>query len=295
MKIIYLVHGPEKYFIQARFSILSLLHHLIQDGGSSTIQIAVYTTHPEKLPPHPLIHYRTLENSALESYQGEMNYIHRIKLKVLMRAQADFGLPILYVDCDTQWINSPVAYLSTWESNVHAPVIMHTLEGAVGKSHFPSYLPYLQKYCTWTQEHQMWNAGVIGVPHHSPTFLSETIELCDHMLLHCRPRYWVEQMALSSIAQKKQLATFEPYLLHFWPYGRVLHHAMKKVLDKADGLATVQEQSRLCAEHIFNYALLRRDQDQPIAWLQKWKNKVRSSLRKRRDDVRASILRRSLQ
>jgi hypothetical protein len=54
--IVYIVHGPRRYYDEATFSLLTLLH-LLRLAKNSEYKIWVWTPHPANLPQHDFISY----------------------------------------------------------------------------------------------------------------------------------------------------------------------------------------------------------------------------------------------
>ena len=105
-KIVYLSHGGQKFYDQTRFSVLTLLDLLLKQGRDD-YRIVIYTDRPEQSPAHDSIQSVRVSSAELKKFRGPLEFIHRIKLEVLRRAEADIGLPFIFVDCDTRWLKIP--------------------------------------------------------------------------------------------------------------------------------------------------------------------------------------------
>lgn len=142
LNIIYISHGSEKFHIQTKFSVLTLLHFLDQLQFEN-IRICIYTDAPSYFPTHPLIRLFPLTPKELSAYKGKLGYVHRIKLAILQRASMEVlenpNSKMLYVDCDTRWLKFPSDQLLDFcAADAHHPVaLMHILEGTLSNPLIP--------------------------------------------------------------------------------------------------------------------------------------------------------------
>ena len=141
--IVYLSHGGKKYYDQTRFSVLSLLHLLLKQQRQD-VKIMVYTDAPDSVPAHPLVRTETLSRTQLQAYRGQFDYVHRIKLEVMLKAARELGTAVLYVDCDTRWLRVPDDLFARLEAGNAS--CMHVNEGVFGPGFFPDYLAAVDKH-----------------------------------------------------------------------------------------------------------------------------------------------------
>src|SRR5438067_964247 len=106
--IVYLVHGADKFYAQARLSILTLLDLLLKRARDD-YRVVVYCDRPTRLPRHPFIHPVPLSAARLADWRGPIGYVHRVKIEALRDLAARAPDPFVYVDSDTRWLRLPDA------------------------------------------------------------------------------------------------------------------------------------------------------------------------------------------
>ena len=298
--IVYVVHGPLKYYDQARLSILTALN-LMLEAQRDDLRICVYAEQPERLPVHPLIQMHALDSAQLAAWRGPLDYVHRIKLEVLRLAARQLDAPFLYVDSDTRWRALPDAAFAALAAPAGDAMVMHVDEGPLSASFFPSYLKFLQRHQgqlleTWRVPPgpwHMWNAGAIGLaPQHAAAFLDDALRLCDWLLPRLRPRNYIEQIVLSLLgAQRLRMHALGDALHHYWPHSLQAPHYLREVFAALPaGLSVPQEAEHLGRLHWDEQRLNALRQD-PALRRQQLLSKYRASWYKRRIDLRALLLR----
>ena len=231
-RIVYVVHGDVAYHDQAVFSVCTLLA-LIEDRQCRELGIHVYTDQPHRLPAHAQIQCWPLHRAELQACRGPLDYVHRIKLAALQRAEADVGLPFIYVDCDTRWLDLPLdafRMLDSADAGTQPICIMHAPEeqarpGPGSSAHYPLLDRHrsqladrgLRKTPPW----EIWNAGTIGLPRAASGFFAAALELNDVLLPSAPVRTTVEQLAVSLVATSQfSMRAFDRYLAHDWRFGQ---------------------------------------------------------------------------
>src|SRR6266436_1445888 len=205
--ILYLSHGGQKYHDQTRYSVLTLLALLLEQDRND-FRIAVYTDQPGQLPAHDLVQAVRLKPEQFAALRGPLDYVHRIKLGVLLRALGELGAPLIYVDSDTRWLRIPDEPFGALSGSITPPACyLYKVEGAISASFFPQYFHVLRekrrKLMEWRLPHDppwtMWNSGTIGIPSRSEGFMEEVLRVNDALLPHVGFRNCVEQLALSLV------------------------------------------------------------------------------------------------
>lgn len=238
-KVIYLSHGAQAFHDQARYSALTLLDLLLRHQRSD-VHIFMYTDRPEQVPAHPLIHAMPLTDDELGPLRGPLDYVHRIKLEILRRAEAEIGLPFIYVDCDTRWLSLP---LDVFES-LHAPELhprpllyMHVFEELVSATSSLGYFRLLTRktadLAAWNLRTQppwpVWNAGTIAVPGGAEGLFEEVLRVNDGLLPDAEVRRTIEQLALSLVVTERfEVRPFDRYLRHWWAFGYELPAVLRQ-------------------------------------------------------------------
>lgn len=304
--VVYLSHGGSKYYSQTRFSVLTLLDLLIKENRSD-IKIVIFTDRISESPVHPLVSSVYISPRDLVRFRGPLEYVHRIKLEVLRRAENEIGTPFIYVDCDTRWLAIPerqfeVLERETGSGGLRQMAYMHKLEGEISATFFSAYWRILNKQrdklAEWGLSKEgpwyMWNSGTFGVPISDNGLFDRALEITDHLLpLPRNTRNCVEQLALSLVAcADYQVAPFDDCLTHYWAYGSELPVILDQFFDKLEPGLPVAEQARLAAQFQINEQDLKRIQGAlQNRLLRFWKKLVISS-HKRKIDLLAYLLRR---
>jgi hypothetical protein len=303
-RIVYVSFGGQKFEDQTRYSVLTLLH-LLAERQRDDYRIVVYTDRPERVPQHPWVTAERIDPADLGRWRGPLENVHRIRLEVLHRAVATYGLPLVYVDSDTRWLELPDEPFAKLKAPLppggRLSFYMHAKEGTLSPSFHPPYLDYLSTHAAvlarvglqaegpWV----MWNAGVMGVPKGAEDFFAGVMQVHDVLLPRIRPRNFVDQLIISLQARARfDLNGFEFYLHHYWDFSQEAPVLLRAFLGGIDPALPVAEQARHCGEHDWNDEALRRIRVESSGF-HRWRNKVRNSLRKRRLDVKALWLRAS--
>lgn len=259
-KIVYLVHGEPGFHDQARYSALTLLALLLR-AGEDQIGIHVYTDRPELVPVHPLIVAHPLDPAQMRVWRGPLDYVHRIKLEVLRRAERELGTPLVYVDCDTRWRSLPLAELEALHAPVgeaRSPMYLHLFEEEVSAGSAPSYFQLLMRKRAALAARQLraqppwqvWNVGTIGVPAGAEGFFDEALALNDELLPEARVRRTIEQLALALVAcDRFELRPFDHRLTHYWNYGYELPVVLRRFFDRLPTGLGVEQLAQACAEY----------------------------------------------
>jgi len=300
--IIYLSHGGKKYYDQTRFSVLSLLHLLIEQQRQD-IHIVVYTDSLESVPQHPLIQAIAIEKSQLAAYRGRFDYVHRIKLEVLQRASLEVGTPLLYVDCDSRWRSLPDELFARLQINLpnqQQVGCMHVLEGQFCPEFFPEYQqavemfgPQLRALGVRDTSHlAMWNAGAIGVPAGADHFFTQALAINDFLLPRVNARNWIEQFALSLVACSRfRMEALDQALHHYWNYSYEAPIYLNEIFAAMAPDWDVTRQAKYCAQLSWDESRLKQIQSAPEHKALRRSNKRRNSLYKRKIDLRIALVR----
>ena len=221
MQLLYLVFGENiQNHFQANFSILSFLR---QDKGLLT-GITVVTDAPD--------FYRHLANAVtvqaidaatLNEWQGEHKFFWRAKIKAMehvARQQPD--VPLLYLDTDT-FLHGSLPQMS--QELVMGSAFMHEAEAPLAS------LPSKTERRMWQQvkgrafggvtmheKHQMWNAGVVGIPAaRNLEAIALALRICDDLSAQQVTPRLVEQFALSvALSETYAMREARPYIGHYW-------------------------------------------------------------------------------
>jgi hypothetical protein len=304
-KVVYLSHGGQKYYDQTRFSVLSLLHYLIEQKRND-VSIVIYTDDPEQSPAHNLVRSIELSREELRALRGPLEFVHRVKLETMRRAQADIGLPFIYVDCDTQWFKVPDEQFRILANGGHEhegdiPVFyMHKFEGELNAGFYPQYLRLLQSkrsnLIKWKIKAdppwEMWNSGTVGISPGMETFFDEALCVTDDLLLDIRHRMFLEQLAISITATSRfRVKPFDDCLAHYWNHGSELPILLGEFFDALPPDLSLEDLARECAQFRVEKSKLEQLQKKRANRFRRWRAKVRNSIHKRKVDFKAFWLR----
>ncbi len=291
--IVYLSHGSQKFYDQTLFSVMTLLHLLIQ-AKREDIRIVVYTDRVDKAPQHPLVQAIEIDRETLKSYRGRFDYVHRIKHCVLLRASQELPGPILYVDCDTRWLSLPDEALDVLrkdKGSAHPHCCMHEIDGAFSETHFPDYHRYITQCGDELRgqgiEHLdrviNWNAGAIGLPEGQTAFFEDALRLSDFLFTRVKPRNWVEQLAWSMVGcDRYQMFALGECLHHYWGYSYEAPIYLRRFFESLPPGLSVAQLAEACGTHNWSREALIEIQRQPKhVWIRRWL-KFKNSLKKRK-------------
>ena len=218
--LIYQAYGSPDILNEA---LLSILSYLRQPAGATVL---IYTDQPAHfqavLSDAPDVAYVFIEPAQWRAWRGEIDFVHRVKIKVLQHAVGHYAGQLLYVDTDTIFTQSvaPVfAVLARGER------FMHVGEGRLGDGN-----PLNRKINRALQasgaalvggpigpETQMYNAGALGLrsPADAP-LLAEVLALTEQ-LYRLYPKHVMEQLAFSVVwARSGPVHEAAPWVYHYW-------------------------------------------------------------------------------
>ncbi|SNR71154.1 MULTISPECIES: hypothetical protein [Hymenobacter] len=221
MNLLYLVFGENvRIHFQAHFSILTFLRH--RPAGLGTI--TVVTDAPD-FYRHLADHVTVLPVSAatLQAWRGEFDFFWRIKIKALEHVAALYpGVPLLYLDSDTFLHGS---FTDLHKGLAAGYAYMHEPEGALAALGSKTEKRMWQQIgrktfggITLHERHQMWNAGVVGIPAQGgPEAIALALRICDDLSRAGVTPRLIEQFALALALQERfELRPARPFIGHYW-------------------------------------------------------------------------------
>lgn len=306
--IVYLSHGGAGFHLQTRFSILTLLDLLIQQGRED-VRVWNFTDRPEESVAHELVSTVPVPPGDIARFRGVLDDTHRIKLEVLRRAEAETGLPFIYVDSDTRWLRIPdEPFQKLVESSASSagdptrPVAyMHQVEYQISPDYFPHYHRLLQqekaRLLQWNLPAQepwvMWNAGMLGIPAGARGLFEKALAITDELLLVAKPRNWVEQAVMSLLMSSRfELRPFQEWLVHYHSHGQTLPVLLQRFFQSLPPGLSVAQQAEEAARFPIRMEELIQIENLPANRMKKLLAGAWKSCRKRWLDLRAARLRR---
>lgn len=219
-------HGDARFLQQARFCILTAQAHGRHAPGGP--RVLVYTDHPARFADlGPTVTAVPVTAEHMRRWRGDIDFVHRVKLEVVLDALARAGGRLLYVDSDTYFTVDPATLFARI-----APgrTLMHESEGAFSNrangiqrkmQAFVRRHPFHLRSGETVRipEHTaMWDAGVIGVHADDTRLIRRALELTDAMypLYH---KHVIEQVAVSHVLQTESvLDAAGDDVYHYWRY-----------------------------------------------------------------------------
>lgn len=243
MKIVYQAYGRTDIIQQVLFSVTTLKARC-QSGFPGIIEI--YTDQVEMLEKFfegdKQVRLVPLTSQQIKVYRGAIDFVHRVKLKILEQAAQNLEGNLIYLDGDTYFIKDPRSLFAQIKPNVS---LMHICESRLDTAKDP-LTKKIARFVRKNRFHiggekiqiplttEMWNAGVIGI--HSKLLtgtrrvLSEMVELTDQMY-GLYQKHVMEQLAVSYVLQEKTLvqpANFE--IVHYWSSKEAFDQAIAAFL-----------------------------------------------------------------
>ncbi|MBL4587663.1 MAG: hypothetical protein JKX84_11505 [Flavobacteriales bacterium] len=234
VNFIYLAHSKVRFRKQAVFSILSLLEYVRE--SSLQYRIIVYTDESTFFEPLGVT-TRNISTNQLNEWKGEMDFVHRGKIRVMQDAAENFDGKLFFLDSDNCIFSDPTIFLNAWKDDT---VIMEKLEyvlrqpaDLVGKKYKRFFRKQHvfkgaeQKYDV-SMDQQCWNSGIVGLPEDARTFLPDVLAFCDDIHGQFR-KHLSEQMAFSIVlSQHFKVEAFKPFTYHWFGHGQ----AINKIIDE---------------------------------------------------------------
>jgi hypothetical protein len=219
--LIYQAYGNPDILNEALFSLLSYLR---QPACATAV---IYTDNPAHfqavLGELASIAYVTIPASQWREWRGEIDFVHRVKIKVLQHATTHYVGQLLYVDTDTIF-TLPLA--SLFAALERGERFMHLNEGRLGDGNSlnrkinralqrANGSPALGGRIIGPQT-QMYNAGVLGFRSRDAPLLAEVLTLTEQLYL-LYPKHVMEQLAFNVVwAQAGPVYEATKWVHHYW-------------------------------------------------------------------------------
>lgn len=220
MNLLYIVMGGEeamRYYMEAYLSIRTF-----QKQWSPTVgRICVLTDHPSFFR-RAGVEVHTVTPEQKSDWMGPHQFFFRTKIKGIEHLHSLYpDDDLLYLDSDT-FLYGSLTRLTGLLAEGHG--LMHLCEGRptaisnTARRLWKGTAGHTYAGITIGERHQMWNAGVIGLPHEK---VSETIScaltLCDGMLDDGADTFITEQYANSiALSEHTSLTAVSDVIGHYW-------------------------------------------------------------------------------
>ena len=221
--IVYQAYGKLDILNECIYSLYSLEKYI------GDAEVVIYTdneSYISRLAPMGLkINYQALSPDRIASWQGDLKFVHRLKIKMLaafVEGLEREEVNILYMDTDTKITKDlkPV-----FERIANGDFCMHVEEGNIMAAKSPyAKLKKAMKKDVKLQDlisvnQSMWNAGVLGFKSMAKTRLAEVLELSDKIYAQVKI-HSAEQLAFSlKFGQEGQtLFACDNFIFHYWNF-----------------------------------------------------------------------------
>lgn len=219
-------YGDARFLQQARFCILTAQARGLNAPGGP--RVLVYTDQPAHFAElGPNVTAVAVTADQLHRWRGTIDFVHRVKLEVMLHALATVGERLLYVDCDTYFRVDPQTLFARIapghtlmrvsegafsnrsngiQRKMQAFVRRHTFQLANGETvRIPEHT-------------EMWDAGVIGIHAADTRLIRRALELTDAMY-PLYPKHVIEQVAVSFVLQTASaVGAAGDAVYHYWRY-----------------------------------------------------------------------------
>jgi hypothetical protein len=254
--IVYQAYGSIDILNELIYSIASFYNQ----SNNLPVNIVVYTDNVKYLSkylPSSII-YEELSTSKIKEWRGEIDFVHRVKVEMLLDFCRKYSGNVLYLDTDTIFTKSPDNLFRAISNDI---LVMHTSEGkmSITKNRlFEKITDFLKNKLfdlngnsiTISSEQEMWNAGVLGFTTEKNHLLYDVLALTD--ILHKQyKKHIMEQLSFSYIFLKNGLLTAaENQVFHYWNF-KEFRQLLKEYLLEQDTFEKI-----LATSHTINPAQL---------------------------------------
>lgn len=219
--LFFIVYGKRDIFHECKYALLRLI--AVYDAlHIAPPEVIIYTDTPGEFvlfQDHLTLHIHTITLEQVQAWRGDIDFVFRPKIEMLLDVTRRYSGKLLYLDCDTYCLQSVDGLFDMLSGN---GVVMHTCEGSIGSLtnvHIKKWRAFLKRMPGMVDAltMDMWNAGTIGFDTSYAPLLDEVLTLTDTLHPQFR-RHTVEQFAFGYTFQKHGLHIHaaEPYLFHYW-------------------------------------------------------------------------------
>lgn len=225
--ILYQAYGGADFSNECRYSLLKYLQVYNLTPPADTT-LAIYTDTPavfaDFVPFFHHLHLLPLTTETAQRWRGGSNFVHRLKIEMLIDFTTRFDGNVLYCDTDT-YLLSPAQTL--FDDLQTGSFYMHQCEGTINKSENPSFykwerflsttpIIYNNQQVQFDKSLKMFNAGVVGLHSRHKGLLHDVLALTDAVYAKF-PKHIAEQFAFSYCLQKSgRVNTADNFIAHYW-------------------------------------------------------------------------------
>ncbi len=223
--MVYQAYGAEAILQECLWSLLSLARRM---PAAEWPLVVIYTDRPDWFKAWPIpvpIDFQQVDAATIQAWRGPHQFVHRFKIEMLLDVQRRYPNPVLYLDTDTEFTQSPAHLLQRIAAGDR---FMHVSEGSLARAQQPvlnKLLSFFRKQGAFPElslqvspQTEMWNAGVLGVPAPGTELPDRALQLTD-ALYPKYPKHIVEQFAFSVAYQEHSTVhSAAPWIFHYWNF-----------------------------------------------------------------------------
>lgn len=235
-------YGKERILREAKFCVLSLLKFIKGDSG---YKIILYTDNaPFFNDISEYVVCEPMTPQMVQEWKGEHNFIHRVKVKMLMQFAQKYEGKFIYLDSDTWFKNHPQPLFDLIDDS---NALLHLPEAQL-KSNANPIIKKIHRFVKGKEftigggekvsipaAYYMWNAGVIGLQTPVMPLLERVLQLTDAMLAQYQ-KHVMEQLAFSYFLQKEYTPHRSDAIIeHYWPYCNAAEQPLQTLFEGLEG------------------------------------------------------------
>jgi hypothetical protein len=260
--VLFQAYGNEQVLAECRFALMQLLNH----NNPDEFTIVVYTDNESYLKHElGLFKHKTIRKilpGEINDWKGGINFVHRVKIKILQDFFTNNSGNVIYCDTDTCCTQS---LRHIFEGISKGDFYMHLNEGQIsrrGSIDARKWDNFFKKNAELLRENLllhpektcMVNAGVIGMNSTKAYLLEQVVSITD-IIFPKFPRHNAEQFAFSYVLQQNgKVLCADKEIFHYWDLKeyRILLQTFFAAAEKTPAL---QQQKIL--QHFLPQLLLR--------------------------------------
>jgi hypothetical protein len=225
--ILYVAYGSINNINECRYSLLKYIDAYSSDLLNNT-SIVIYTDQPLFFKPFTLystsITIKEVSLAQIKEWRGVNDFVFRTKIKIIQDFFSTHRGNLLYCDTDTYMLTSLQPIFSSIEQG---NFYMHLYEGILGdksNAYFKKWdrflatntIEYNKKKLQYSNQIQMWNAGVLGISSDNSDLLDDILSLTDTIYKKF-PKHIAEQFAFGYCMQQRgTIRSTVDNIFHYW-------------------------------------------------------------------------------
>lgn len=234
-------YGKERILREAKYCVLSLLKFI---KGKLGYKIVLYTDNaPFFEDIKDYVVFEPLLPETVQLWKGAQNFVHRVKIMMLLDFVGKYEGKFIYLDSDTWFEQSPEGLFDLIDSQ---NALLHLPEAQL-KSNANPIIKKIHRFVKNNSftiargekiniptEYYMWNAGVIGLPTSAKPVIEKVLQLTDAMLAAYQ-KHVMEQLAFSYFLQKEFTThRCDDTIEHYWQHCAAAEEPMKDLFARIE-------------------------------------------------------------